>query len=122
MVKYNIEYKEVKNETIKNHANVRIATGSSNDDLKLAKKNTEKGEVDTLVHYRKRNDVIYRTLITLKDRTSILIDGGLATGFIGNGPSAFKLLLIHLGVEEKEAEEVAERSNYNQAQIKITFY
>lgn len=128
MIGYEIDYKECK-ESFKDQleldgSRVKIHTGTSNDDLKIAKKIIENDEVLKIIHYRNRDKIEYYTVIYAGDIDKIIIDGGLTSGYIGSGTSAFKMLLVHLGVDENEAENVAQKQNnaVDIAKIEVNFF
>lgn len=124
MTNYVIDYSEVKTDIELAKPDVIIQTGISKESLKLAKKIAQKDEVDYLIHYRNRDEIEYQTQIFLKDENVVLINGDLTTGYTGSGTSAFKLLLMHLGLHEDTAENIAVKRNngLDKAKIEIKFY
>lgn len=127
MTGYEIDYKECK-ENFKDQldldgSRVKIHTGTSTEDLKLAKKVIANDEVLKIIHYRNREKIEYYTIIYADDIGKIIIDGGLTSGYIGGGTSAFKMLLVHLGVDENEAENVVQKQNtaFDIAKIEVNF-
>lgn len=101
---------------------VKITTGASNDTLELMKKIIN-DDVNNLIHWRSKNNIEYKTLITLKNGLRILTNGDLSSGYVGGGTSAFKLLLIYLGVKNDTAEYLAQEYNpdSDKAKLEIDF-
>src|SRR5690625_4706661 len=64
-------------------------------------------EVDEIIHYRKRPEVFYRTIIR-GGHYSIDIKSGLGSGYGGGGPSEFYRVLQKMGIDENVAKIVFE--------------
>src|SRR5699024_5095580 len=103
MIGYEIDYKECK-ENFKDQldldgSRVKIHTGTSTEDLKLAKKVIANDEVLKIIHYRNRDKIEYYTIIYTDDIDKIIIDEGIISVYIGGCTSAFKTLLVKIRIE-----------------------
>lgn len=113
--------KELNNQV--EHVQINITTGNSYDTLKMVKR-IIKNDVRKIMHWRNKGNIEYKTLIILEEGIRILVDGDLTTGYVGSGTSAFKLLLLHLGMEEETAEFLAQKhmTAIDKLKIEINYY
>lgn len=77
------------------------------------------GEVQEVIHYRKKEGMFYRTIIKGKSGCPVIfVIGGFGSGFKGTGPVEFYDYLVSIGVDENEAEKLFD-SSYKNAEIII---
>jgi hypothetical protein len=60
------------------------------------------GEIQSLSHKRDKSKIFYETIIKGSDDTMI-ISGGIGSGYSGEGPGGMLKLLLELGVPEDKA-------------------
>lgn len=75
-------------------------TGSTSESLDFVKENLSRlGKIERITHERNREDVFYKTTI-YGEHNTMLINGGLASGYGGEGPRGLADLLLDIGIDE----------------------
>ncbi|MGM0924691.1 MAG: hypothetical protein ACQEWW_26485 [Bacillota bacterium] len=101
------------------HCNIQIKTGTSYANLELVINNLPViGEIQKVVHYRKRKEAEYLTIIT-GVKHNIAVIGGLTSGYQGTGPNASIELLKQIGFEERHVETLYYDPTYENALITL---
>ena len=92
---------------------IEFKTGITPEAVEFVRDNIERiGKLIRITHERDIGDVYYKTtFIGTKDTMIIL--GGLSSGFDGSGPNALYQLLVELGVPEDEAKQAVYDSGEN---------
>lgn len=81
----------------------KITTGSTNEAENFFRSNIANiGEVKSISHKRDKESIFYETIIVGNDET-IIIEGGLTSGYSGEGSHGFFNILTSLGIDEDKA-------------------
>lgn len=98
---------------------IEFKTGITPEAVEFVRDNIERiGKLIRITHERDIGDVYYKTtFIGTKDTMIIL--GGLSSGFDGSGPNALYQLLVELGVPEDEAKREIYDSKENSSWFEI---
>ena len=98
---------------------IEFKTGITPEAVEFVKDNLNRiGELVKITHERNRRDVYYQTAFVGTKDTIILV-GGLSSGFDGSGPNALYQLLVELGVPEDEAKREIYDSKENSSWFEI---
>lgn len=82
-----------------------IKQGITNEALNFFKENIEQvGTVKSITHTRNIDKIYYKTVIT-GENNSMVIEGGLTSGYMGQGAKGLKKVLVTLGLDEITAEK-----------------
>lgn len=101
------------------NCSVKIETGTSYSSLEIALANIPTvGEVQKVVHYRKRKIGEYLTIVSGQKHT-IAILGGLTSGYKGTGSNASIELLKQIGFKENLIESLYYDATYDNAKITL---
>ena len=76
------------------------------------------GEISFVEHKRNLKNIDYQTIITGSEDTMV-IDGGLTSGYQGEGTSGLIYVLEKLGVSRNEATNLVEKNTSNTHEFKV---
>ncbi len=86
---------------------MKFDASTTNEAKRFVSENLPKlGKVTSVEHSRNKNKIDYQTTIHGTDDTMV-ITGGLTSGYGGEGPNGLATVLKELGVEEEVAEQHA---------------
>lgn len=81
----------------------KIITGSTNEAKNFVNNNIDNiGRLKSIFHTRDKENIFYQTTIVGYDETMV-IEGGLTSGYSGEGCHGFFDILTSLGIDEDKA-------------------
>lgn len=91
-----------------------IDTDTTVNAVKLIEKNlVNLGEIVSIEHTRKAKKIGYQTIIVGKEHT-LRVDGGLGSGYPGEGPRGLEKVLGMLGLDDLHAKQLVYDENATQ--------
>lgn len=88
-----------------------IDVETTNDAVKLTSANLSNiGEIISLEHFRNVKKIGYQTIIVGSDHT-LRVDGGLGSGYPGEGPRGLENILGKLGLDKNTAQSLVYDKN-----------
>jgi|GEM_PF-5347647 len=96
---------------------IKVDIGTSYESLEVAI-NCSKvlGKIKKVVHYRKKHQIEYYTIIT-GEHYEMAVIGGLTSGYDGSGSNALVKLLVELGFDQEHVESLIFTNPYDNAVI-----
>jgi hypothetical protein len=100
---------------------LKIESGTTNEAVKFVRNNIEMlGTLKSITHTRNMDSIYYKTVIKGSHNT-IVLEGGLTSGYRGEGSNGLKKVLVMLGVDENIAEHYVFGNSDNEFEFTINF-
>lgn len=98
-----------------------LVASTTADAVKYVKDNLERlGELRYIEHSRNSNKIEYKTII-VGEINDLVIEGGLGSGYTGEGPSGLLKVLILLGIDNETANKLVYENTQNTYTFKHEF-